>query len=144
MNILSAYMVRVSSGSFTPSFAGWSKSSSSSTQNVFRHLKARDLANFSHSSPHPLMSLRLSSPSSLDFVIHDGSSENPLYVIDTDDNVTKVRRSDPRGFINIMCTHSRSRASKEVSETHHMYLLTVMCNKKINELTCSVCDKHCL
>ena len=38
---------------------------------------------------------------------------------------------------NIMCTYSRSRASKEVSETHHMYLLTVMCNK-INELTCSV------
>ena len=36
-----------------------------------------------------------------------------------------------------MCTYSRSRASKEVSETHHMYLLTVTCNK-INELICSV------
>ena len=32
-----------------------------------------------------------------------------------------------------MCTYSWSRASKEVSKTHHMYLLTVMCNK-INEL----------
>ena len=38
---------------------------------------------------------------------------------------------------NIMCTYSRSRASKEVSETHHMYLLMVTCNK-INELTCSI------
>ena len=36
-----------------------------------------------------------------------------------------------------MCTYSRSHASKEVSETHHMYLLTVTCNK-INKLTCSV------
>ena len=41
----------------------------------------------------------------------------------------------------IMCTYTRSRASKEVSETHHMYLLTIMCNK-INELTCSVCNMH--
>ena len=38
---------------------------------------------------------------------------------------------------NIMCTYSRSRAHKEVSETYHMYLLMVTCNK-INELTCSV------
>ena len=38
---------------------------------------------------------------------------------------------------NIMCTYSRLRASKEVFETHHMYLLMVTCNK-INELTCSV------
>ncbi|KAI9448944.1 hypothetical protein BJY52DRAFT_1216115, partial [Lactarius psammicola] len=30
-----------------------------------------------------------------------GSSENPLYVIDTDDNITKVRRSDPKGFVNV-------------------------------------------
>ncbi|KAF8269276.1 hypothetical protein EI94DRAFT_1725698 [Lactarius quietus] len=47
------------------------------------------------------MTLRLSSPSFLDSVVHDGSSENPLYVIDTDDNVTKVRRSDPKGFVNV-------------------------------------------
>ena len=38
-----------------------------------------------------------------------------------------------------MCTYSRSRASKEMSETHHMYLLMVTCNK-INELTCSICN----
>ena len=37
---------------------------------------------------------------------------------------------------NIMCTYSRSHAGKEVSATHHMYLLTVMC--KINELTCGI------
>ena len=38
---------------------------------------------------------------------------------------------------NIICIYSQSRASKEVSEIHHMYLLTVMCNE-INELTYSV------
>ena len=37
----------------------------------------------------------------------------------------------------IMCTYSRSRASKGISKIHHMYLLMVTCNK-INELTCSV------
>ena len=47
------------------------------------------------------MTLRLSSPSFLDSVVHDGSSENPLYVIDTDNNITKVRRSDPKGFVNV-------------------------------------------
>ena len=36
-----------------------------------------------------------------------------------------------------MCTYSRSCASKGVSKTRHMYLLTVTCNK-INELTCSI------
>ena len=40
-----------------------------------------------------------------------------------------------------MCTYSRSRASKGVSEIHHMYLLTVMCNK-INELACSIHNTH--
>ena len=38
---------------------------------------------------------------------------------------------------NIICTYSQSRASKEVSETHHMCLLMVTCDK-INELTCGV------
>ena len=38
-----------------------------------------------------------------------------------------------------MCTYSWSHASKEVSKIHHMYLLTVTCNK-INELTCSICN----
>ena len=28
---------------------------------------------------------------------------------------------------NIMCTYSQSRAGKEVSTTHHMYLLMVTC-----------------
>ena len=87
--------------SFTPSLAGRLKSSSSSTPNVLRRLKVQDPANSSQSPPHPLMTLRLSSPSFLDSVVHDGSSENPLYVIDTDDNVTKVRRSDPKGFVNV-------------------------------------------
>jgi len=47
------------------------------------------------------MVLRLSSLSFLDSVIHDGSSDNPLYVSDTIDNVTKFHGSDPKGFINI-------------------------------------------
>ena len=38
-----------------------------------------------------------------------------------------------------MCIYSRSHVGKEVSETHHKYILTVTCNK-INELTCSVCN----
>ena len=38
---------------------------------------------------------------------------------------------------NIMCTYSWSCASKEVSKTHHMHLLTVTCNK-INISTCSI------
>ena len=41
---------------------------------------------------------------------------------------------------NIMCTYSQSHASKEVSETHHMCLLMVTCDK-INELTRSVHNK---
>ena len=86
--------------SFTPSFAGWLKSSSSSKPNVLRRFKSPDAAS-SQASTHPLMILRLSSPSFLDSVVHDDSSENPLYVIDTDDNITKVRRSDPKGFVNV-------------------------------------------
>jgi hypothetical protein len=86
--------------SFTPSMAGRLKSSPSTTSNVLRRFKAQDPVNSSHSSP-PLMTLRLSSPSFLDSVVHDGPSENPLYVIDTDANVTKVRRSDPKGFVNV-------------------------------------------
>lgn len=87
--------------SFTPSFAGWLKSSGSSTPSVLRRIKSPDPTTSPQSSTDPLMTLRLSSPSFLDSVVHDGSSENPLYVIDTDDNVTKVRRSDPKGFINV-------------------------------------------
>ncbi|KAH8995227.1 hypothetical protein EDB86DRAFT_1182533 [Lactarius hatsudake] len=89
--------------SFTPSLAGRLKSSpsASSTSSVLRRLKSPDPATSSQSSTNPLMTLRLSSPSFLDSVVHDGSSENPLYVIDTDDNVTKVRRSDPKGFVNV-------------------------------------------
>ncbi|KAI9429999.1 hypothetical protein H4582DRAFT_2087819 [Lactarius indigo] len=89
--------------SFTPSLAGRLKSSASasSTSSVLRRLKSPDPAASSQSSTSPLMTLRLSSPSFLDSVVHDGSSENPLYVIDTDDNITKVRRSDPKGFVNV-------------------------------------------
>ena len=112
--------------SFTPSFAGWLKSSASSTPSkkpsVLRRLKAPDSATSSQPSPNPLMTLRLSSPSFLDSVVHDGSSENPLYVIDTDDNITKVRRSDPKGFVNVSRVRwptdpqkSSSRKSKDLT-----------------------------
>jgi hypothetical protein len=87
--------------SFTPSLAGRFKSSASSTTpTVLRRLKSPDIS-ATQPTHHPLMTLRLSSPSFLDSVVHDGSSDNPLYVIDTDDNVTKIRRSDPRGFVKV-------------------------------------------
>lgn len=88
--------------SFAPTLAGRFKSSASSTTpSVLRRFKSPDNATSTQSTHHPLMTLRLSSPSFLDSVVHDGSSDNPLYVIDTDDNVTKVRRSDLKGFIKV-------------------------------------------
>ena len=39
---------------------------------------------------------------------------------------------------NITCIYSQSRASKEVSEIHHMYLLMVTCNKIMDWLVASV------
>ncbi len=87
--------------SFAPILAGRFKSSASSTTpTVLRRLKSPDTA-ATQPTHLPLMTLRLSSPSFLDSVVHDGSSDNPLYVIDTDDNVTKVRRSDSRGFVKV-------------------------------------------
>jgi hypothetical protein len=88
--------------SFAPNLAGRFKSpASSTTPAVLRRLKSPDTATSTQPTHHPLMTLRLSSPSFLDSVIHDGSSDNPLYVIDTDDNVTKLRRSDPKGFVKV-------------------------------------------
>jgi hypothetical protein len=88
--------------SFAPNLAGRFKSSASSTTpTVLRRLKSPDIAPSTQPAHLPLMTLRLSSPSFLDSVVHDGSSDNPLYVIDTDDNVTKVRRSDPKGFVKV-------------------------------------------
>lgn len=87
--------------SFAPTLAGRFKSSASSaTPAVLRRLKLPDPAT-TQTTHHPLMTLRLSSPSFLDSVVHDGSSDNPLYVIDTVDNITKIRRSDPRGFVKV-------------------------------------------
>jgi hypothetical protein len=86
--------------SFTPSFASRFKPSvSPTTTALLRRFKSTDSA--SQSASHPLMTLRLSSPSFLDSFVHDGSSDSPLYVIDTDNNVTKVRRSDQKGFVNV-------------------------------------------
>ena len=90
--------------SFTPTLTGRVQSSPRpSTPSVFRRLKSPDsAASQTHAAnQHPLMVLRLSSPSFLDSIVHDGSSDNPLYVIDTVDTVTKIRRSDPKGFVNI-------------------------------------------
>jgi hypothetical protein len=91
--------------SFAPILAGRFKPSVPSTPAVLRRLKSTDAATSkAKQQTHlPLMTLRLSSPSFLDSVVHDGSSDNPLYVIDTDDNVTKVRRSDPKGFVKVCC-----------------------------------------
>jgi hypothetical protein len=87
--------------SFTPSFSGRLKASPPSASSIFRRFKSADSAVPSQPASHPLMTLRLSSPSFLDSFVHDGSSDNPLYVIDTDSNVTKVRRSDQKGFVNV-------------------------------------------
>jgi hypothetical protein len=87
--------------SFTPSFAGRLKPPPSSTSSILRRLKSADSAVPSPPASHPLMTLRLSSPSFLDSSVNDGSSDNPLYVIDTADNVTKVRRSDQKGFVSV-------------------------------------------
>ena len=89
--------------SFTPTLAGRFKSPLSITPAVLRRFKPTDSTTHSQPVDHPLMTLRLSSPSFLDSVVHDGSSDNPLYVIDTDHNVTKIRRSDPKGFVNVSC-----------------------------------------
>ena len=80
---------------FTPSFAGQLRSPSS--PNVLRRLKAQDPANSSQPSTHPLAFIIHFI--SLDSVVHDGSSENPPYVIDTDNNNIKVRRSNQKGFV---------------------------------------------
>lgn len=110
--------------SFAPNLAGRFKPSVSSTPTVLRRFKSTTDAATSKAKQQthlPLMTLRLSSPSFLDSVIHDGSCDNPLYVIDTDDNVTKVRRSDPKGFVKVCCVRwptdsvrSMSRKSKDL------------------------------
>ena len=102
--------------SFTPTLTGSVKTSVPSTS-VFRRLKSQDSAASQTQAPnyHPLMVLRLSSPSFLDSVVHDGSSDNPLYVIDTVDNITKVRRSDPKGFVNISRVRWPAAPSKSMS-----------------------------
>ncbi|KAI0032258.1 hypothetical protein K488DRAFT_70801 [Vararia minispora EC-137] len=76
----------------------------------------------SSASP-PIITLKLSSISFLDSVIHDGISDNPLYVIETEVNHTKIRRSDPKGFINVARvlwrenTNYFSRSKKDLSGT---------------------------
>ncbi|THH09201.1 hypothetical protein EW146_g8753 [Bondarzewia mesenterica] len=71
----------------------------------------------------PILTLKLSSPSFLDSVVHDGLSDNPLYVMETQDSTTKIRRSDPKGFINVARIRWRqdaksSRRSKELVGIH--------------------------
>ncbi|KAA1471728.1 hypothetical protein DENSPDRAFT_880719 [Dentipellis sp. KUC8613] len=71
-----------------------------------------------------LITLKLSSPSFIDSVVHDDLSDNPLYVIETVDNITKIRRSDAKGFITVARVRwtpnarSSSRRSKEVEGPH--------------------------
>ena len=76
--------------SFTPTLTGHVRTSVPS-MSVFRHLKSQDSAASQTQAPnyHPLMVLCLSSSSFLDSVIHGGSSDNPLYVIHTVDNIAQ-------------------------------------------------------
>ena len=109
--------------SFTPTFSSSSKRprtapaapSSSSLPSLLR------LGSDAPPQPElpPIITLKLSSPSFLDSVVHDGLSDNPLYVMETQDNTTKVRRSDPKGFINVARVRWRqdaksSRKSREL------------------------------
>ena len=61
----------------------------------FVALKLQDPANPSQSSAHPLMTLRLSSPSFFRFR-RPQMAENRLYVIDTDNNITKFACPIPK------------------------------------------------
>ncbi|KAI0058729.1 hypothetical protein BV25DRAFT_1994034 [Artomyces pyxidatus] len=87
--------------SFTPSFTGRPKTAPSASSS-FPSLR-RFTTDPSTTVPTipPLLHLKLSSPSFLDSVVHDGTSDNPLYVIETEDNTTKIRRSDQKGFVNV-------------------------------------------
>lgn len=58
----------------------------------------------------PLITLKLSSPSFLESVVHDDLSANPLYVIETQDNTTKIRRTDNKGFLNVSRVRWRQNA----------------------------------
>ena len=72
-------------------------------------------------APTPLLVLKLSTISFLDSVVHDGVSDNPLYVIETEENNTRIRRSDNKGFINVARVRWReepnyfSRGKKDLS-----------------------------
>ena len=72
-------------------------------------------------APTPLLALKLSTVSFLDSVVHDGVSDNPLYVIETEENNTRIRRSDNKGFINVARVRWReepnyfSRGKKDLS-----------------------------
>ena len=100
------YIFRVPAGSFT-------LASCCKAVVIFLELNSKctslpqvqDPANSSQSPSHSLMPLPLSSLSFLDSVIHDGSSESPLYAIDAEDNITKVHTSDSKGFVNVSRVH---------------------------------------
>lgn len=72
-------------------------------------------------APTPLLALKLSTISFLDSVVNDGVSDNALYVIETEENSTRIRRSDTKGFINVARVRWReepnyfSRGKKDLS-----------------------------
>ncbi|KAI0316512.1 hypothetical protein OF83DRAFT_1084227 [Amylostereum chailletii] len=111
--------------SFTPSFNERPKTAPPpSGFPSFRRLSTDPVLSSSSSSSSsalPILSLTLSSPSFLDSVVHDGVSDNPLYVIETEANLTKIRRSDAKGFINVARVRWRedpaffSKSKKELS-----------------------------
>jgi hypothetical protein len=79
--------------------SGPSKSSAalmSSTTSTSRFSYLRGLDDISsRRQKKPLLTLKLSSPSFLDSKVHDGLSDNPLYVIETANTCTVVSRYDP-------------------------------------------------
>lgn len=99
--------------SFTPSLDGATSTVTNSrpktapaTNNNSHHSTFPSLLRFTSETsaapePEPLITLKLSSPSFLESVVHDDLSANPLYVIETQDNTTKIRRTDTKGLINV-------------------------------------------
>ncbi|KAI0044794.1 hypothetical protein FA95DRAFT_217044 [Auriscalpium vulgare] len=101
--------------SFTPSFNARTKNTASSS--VFPSFRRFTSDPSSTTALPPLLTLKLSSPSFLETVVHDGISDNPLYVIDTDDNTTKIRRSDAKGFVNVARVRWRRDARSSRKQT---------------------------
>ncbi|KAH9017554.1 hypothetical protein EDB84DRAFT_1442750 [Lactarius hengduanensis] len=99
----------------------------SSSPSILRRFKSSNPATSSQSSFDPF----------IDPVVHGGSSENLLYLIDPDDDITKVR-SDPKGFVNVsrvagqQTFRNRRSVETKVSLAWRLYLAMVIRSRRTN------------